>query len=202
MFMKRNGVTEDGGEEERRNLVSRRGLKETRDAMIGVNSEGAIGVGREVKGGDGSRPTRPAAASYFGHRLSRRGQTTATARRTRHARPRPPTESHTPVTHFLKSVIGWTAQEHELNSADRRLEVTRCADLSTARSPDQPISRLLARAGPHSPASVIGGLETRDEGDWVACGAIRAAFRLVGDHKIRFICSGGQETPHPPAGRS
>ena len=111
--MKRNGVTEDGGEEERRNLVSRRGLKETRDAMIGVNSEGAIGVGREVKGGDGSRPTRPAAASYFGHRLSRRGHKTVTARKARSERPAPLTECRPPVTHFPALVIGGTAPEDE-----------------------------------------------------------------------------------------
>ena len=154
--MKRNGVTEYGGEEERRNLVSRRGLKETRDAMIGANSEGSIGVGGEVKGGDDSRPTRPAAASYFGHQVSRRRQRTAMARKTRNARPRPPTESHTPVTHFPISVIGWMAQEHELNSADQRLAVTCCSDYSITRSPDQPISRSLAHAGPHSPTSVIG----------------------------------------------
>ena len=104
--MKINGVTEDGGEEERRNLVSRRGLKETRDAMIGANSEGSIGVGGEVKGGDAGRRMQPAAVSYFGRRLSPRGQTIATARQTRDERPTPPTECHAPVTHFPKSVIG------------------------------------------------------------------------------------------------
>ena len=118
-----------------------RGLERSGEGRIGEKPVRAMGVGCEVKGGDGCHPIRPAAASYFGHQVSRRRQRTAMARKTRNARPRPPTESHTPVTHFPKSVIGWMAQEHELNSADQRLAVTCCSDYSITRSPDQPISR-------------------------------------------------------------
>ena len=60
------------------------------------------------------------------------------------------------VTHFPKSVIGWMAQGHEINSAGRKLAAACCSSDFIVRSPHQPISRSLAPAGPHSPASVIG----------------------------------------------
>ena len=147
--MKRNGVTEYGGEEERRHLVSRRGLKETRDAMIGANSEGSMGVGREVKSGDASRWNRPAATPYLGHRLSRRGHKTVTARKASSERPTPPTESHAPVTHSPISVIGGLAPEDE----GRGMGASSDPGIGRSKPNRPPTSDA---AGPHPPASVIG----------------------------------------------
>ncbi len=168
MFMKIYGVTEDDRDEERSNPPARRGLKGTGDVMFGAKLEGATGVGREVKSGEARCPNRPAAAPYLGHRLSRRGQKTATARKPRGEPRTPSTENRPAVTHFPTSVIGWTAQEHELNSADRSLAVTCCSYHSITRSPDHRISRSSAPGSPHSPASVIGGFDARDEANSVA----------------------------------
>ncbi len=146
----------------------RRGLKEAGDVMFGAKLEGVKSVGREVKGGDSCHPNRPDEAPCFSHRLSPWQQKTATARKPRGERPTAPTECRPPVTHSPKSVIGWMAQEHEPNSADRSLAVTCCSYHSITRSPDHPISRSLAPAGPHSPISVIGGFDARDEANSVA----------------------------------
>ena len=160
MFMKRNGVTEDGGEEERRNLVSRRGLKETGDAMIGANSEGSMGVGREVKGGDGGRRIQPAATPSFGHRLSPRPQKIATAQQTPSDRPTlstgfSPAPAHTPPLRLSAMPSEKMNQMLTSKLANHQSPVT---NEPITRSPDQPTSQPSAPAGPHSPASVIGGL--------------------------------------------
>ena len=104
--------------------------------MIGTNSEGSIGVGREVKSVEARRPNRPAATPYLGHRLSLRGHKTVTARKARGERPTPPTECRPPVTHFSTSVMGgldaddrgnWVAHNSSLPPHPSRLMKTPAA---------------------------------------------------------------------------
>ncbi len=112
---------------------------------------------------DPPQPPASATGCHCKDRAARRP-----ARGTRRERPTPPTECHAPVTHSPTSVIGWMAQEHEPNSADRRFAAIRLSKDSITRWPDHPISRSLAPAGTHSPISVIGGFDARDEANSVA----------------------------------
>ncbi len=202
--MKIKGVIESAEEREKRDPPSETGLARAGDAMIGAKPEGATGVGREVKGGEARCPNRPAAAPYDGHQFSPRQQKTATARQTRGERPTPPTECHAPVTHSPTSVIGWMAQEHEPNSADRRFAAIRLSKDSITRWPDHPISRSLAPAGTHSPISVIGGFDARDEANSVARDKRLDPSPACGPKPKLFTvsrCPFGGRRPVPPPDR-